>query len=171
VNIGLCALRIGAGWQRAFTRLAQRQARGNAKVSAKGGHRGLILRAMDEQGGRGVGQEEAHLGRRIGGVERQIDRPDPQRRQIGQQRIGALFHLHRDTVARLDASGAEQVGHLAAARHGLRIGNRAAIRQDQKGRIGRGDAAVVKDREEVLRHDMSLKPILGIREHRPIQHG
>jgi hypothetical protein len=70
----------------------------------------LVLGPADHHARFRVGQEKLHFRRRVGGVQRQERAPGAERGEIKEDRLGTLFHLNRDPVARLDAELDQQPG-------------------------------------------------------------
>ena len=88
---------------------------------------GSPRRVADDQPRFGVADEIGKLGKRVGGVEGQIDRPGAQAGEIEDERLGGLLGLDGDAVARFDAAGAESVGEAPREGDRFGIGEAAAL--------------------------------------------
>ena len=122
----------------------------------RGGDRLQILLGRDKQFGRGVLHEIGKLGRRIAGVERQIDQPGPQARQIEDQRRRAFFRLHRHPVAGHKAVPGQDMGELGRARKSLAIADGRRARRPQEGFSGIGHRGH-ETGEEIVGHGARSK--------------
>ena len=97
-------------------------------------------RVADEDPRLGIGQEILDLGRGVSGVQRQEHGPGPNDRQIEDDRLDRLFHLHRHAVPRRDAEGGQRIGHAPAAGDQPGMGDARAAGGLDGGGLGVGDA-------------------------------
>ena len=146
-----------AGRKRAVSGRAQRFDAGVGFAAREMGQ-GVAARGVDdEQAGRGVADEVAELGRRVGGVERQVDGAGPHAREVERQGFGAFLGLHGDPVAGPHPERREGPREAARQRRHVAAGQDAPVRGLDQGPLGftrRGRQA----RHEVVHHASSPNP-------------
>ncbi len=75
-------------------------------------HQIVEFGVVQHQAGLGVGHQLGHLGGRVARVHRQQRHPRANARQVHQQRVDPLLHLHRQSVAGLQALCPQRMRHL-----------------------------------------------------------
>ncbi len=117
---------------------------GSATARRHGSARVGVGRVGEEQPRAAVGHKVVEFRGRVGRVEREEDRARHHAGGVKGQRVGRFRHLCRDAVARGDAERRERGRHPRRAVEKARMGERAAIGQDQeRGRlpgVGREEA-------------------------------
>ena len=99
---------------------AESQRLTDAVTLAQPGDRVQELRPRHHHPGLGIAEEVVQLPLRIRGVEREIDGARAQAREVEDERLRRLLHLHRNAVAGFDAPLAHQA--RVARRSGLDVG-------------------------------------------------
>ncbi len=114
----------------------------------------------DRQGRPGVVEDVAHPVGRMTCVERHIGRPrlhQGVKRDIG---LGAAIEQHADAVARFDAAGAEETGHLVGALVELAEAELGAVGRDG-GPIGEPSAGLLQHVVEALAEAPAQRRAVG----------
>ena len=122
------------------------------------GHPAVVLRAAHDHRGLGIADEVFDLRALIGRVERQIDKTCAQGRQIKDQGLDRLFHLHRDPRTLGQFERGQQVGHQLALKPQPLRDPFGKARHRQRGEqhhraLGEvEDARCLEDQHEAQRH-------------------
>ena len=124
--------------------------------------------ATHEKAGAGVFDETGDFHRRVVGVQRQVDRADPQYRQVERERLGALADLRDHAVASCNAQFPKQSGDPGCLIVQLAAGPGGAPLFDDRDRcVGLGRAIAEEQREQVVLHH--AVPVQGTRTVGPVR--